>query len=173
MSNFHDFFNRSDAMILLDQKRINRTLQRMAIQIVEAARGANICMVGLNERGYAIAMKMNSSIENETGRDVPLYPLSSDDDSPFQFKEPVREQEILVVVDDVIFSGETMQRAINKIPELSRFEKIYIAVLVDRGHRKYPIYAGIVGAHVPTKLNEEVEVQLNQEMPENVILITK
>lgn len=160
-------------MTLMNQKRIERTLKRMGIQIVEKARGANIYLIGLNERGYSIAKQMKPAIENFSSGKIPLRQLHTDDESTFQFNDQIEKQNILVIVDDVIFGGGTMQRAINKIPELSRFEKIYTAVLIDRGHRKYPIHAEIVGVHVPTKLNEEVEVILNQGIPENVILNTK
>lgn len=160
-------------MTLMNQKRIERTLKRMGIQIVEKARGANIYLIGLNERGYSIAKQMKPAIENFSSGKIPLRQLHTDDESTFQFNDKIEKQNILVIVDDVIFGGGTMQRAINKIPELSQFEKIYTAVLIDRGHRKYPIHAEIVGVHVPTKLNEEVEVILNQGIPENVILNTK
>src|SRR5690554_4997682 len=147
-------------MILLDEKRISRTLQRMSYQIVEEAGEMQICMVGLNERGYCIAEQMKPVIETAAGGALPLYNLNANDDSEFSFKKPPDHNQILVIVDDVIFSGSTLYKAFNKISELSAFDKIYIAVLVDRGHRKYPFHAGIVGLHVPTKLNEEVELKL-------------
>lgn len=145
----------------------------MSYQIVEEAREMDICLVGLNERGYSLAGQMKPIIENAASEKIPLLKLDTNDDSEFSFPEPISSNQILVVVDDVIFSGSTMHTALNKIKELSRFEKIYIAVLVDRGHRKYPLHAGIVGLHVPTKLNEEVELKLHNNSPKEVILIQK
>lgn len=160
-------------MILLDEKRISRTLQRMSYQIVEEAGELEICLVGLNERGYCIAEQMKPVIETAATGKVPLYHLNANDDSGFLFKKSPENNQILVLVDDVIFSGNTLYKAINKIEELSGFDKIYIAVLVDRGHRKYPFHAGIVGLHVPTKLNEEVELKLHRNTPKEVVLVQK
>lgn len=160
-------------MILLDEKRISRTLRRMAYQIVEKAGDKEICLIGLNERGYSLAVQMKPVIESASSLEIPLFQLNAIDDSEFSFSKPINENQILVIVDDVIFSGSTMHRAIGKIEELSVFEKIYIAVLVDRGHRKYPLHAEIVGLHVPTKLNEEVELRLKKNTPKEVVLLQK
>lgn len=160
-------------MILLDENRIRRTLQRMAYQIVEEARGQKITMVGLNERGMSIAREMQPVIEEVISGDVHLYQMDALHNSSFTLPEKETENQILVVVDDVIFSGKTMHHGLGRIEELSKFEKIYIAVLVDRGHRKFPLYAGIVGLNVPTKLNEEVELKLKKGKPAQVVLLQK
>lgn len=162
-------------MILLDKKRIDRTLKRMAFQIVEAAAGSSICLIGLNERGYAVAKQMQPIIESSVNGNVPLHQLdvNHNNDNHSKLSLDSEKESILVLVDDVIFSGSTMFRAVQNISERSQFKKIYIAVLVDRGHRKYPLYAGIVGIHSPTKLNEEVELKIEKGNPDEVILIEK
>lgn len=158
-------------MILLDSKRISRTLKRMAYQVAEEARGAPIYMIGLNERGYSLARQMQPVIENVSGEDVPLKQFFVHQDSVPRLDPPPAPGSVLVLIDDVIFSGQTAQLAMEKIPERSQFEKIYISVLVDRGHRKYPVLASVVGINIPTKLNEHVELTLQNQQPDSVKLI--
>lgn len=160
-------------MILLDKKRILRTIRRMAYQIAEEAHGSSIHLVGLNKRGYAIATIIKPILDQETGNDTPLDQLDALSNNEFIFNHKPKQDSVLVLIDDVIFSGGTLQIAIDKIPERSIFQKIFIAVLVDRGHRKYPVHAEVVGIHTPTKLNEQVDLELKNEKPDNVILKKK
>ncbi len=157
-------------MILLDGNRIQRTLKRMAYQIVEEAHGAPIHLVGLNNRGSVIALRMKQVIEKATGQKSPLDQLNVDLEETFSFKKLPEDNPVLVLVDDVIFSGKTLQKAIDKIPDLDHFQKICVAVLIDRGHRKFPVHAAIVGVHIPTKLNEQVKLLLTDKKPDKVIL---
>lgn len=158
-------------MILLDKKRIDRTLIRMAYQLLEESKNSPVIMVGINSRGFAVADQIKNYLENIRGNPVPLYQVESNDDTLFQFPEKPNEKDILVIVDDVIFSGGTMFNSILKISELSIFNKVILSVLVDRGHRKYPLLAGNVGLHVPTKLNEHVEMMLENNQPKSVVLL--
>lgn len=157
-------------MILLDGNRIQRTLKRMAYQIVEEAHGAPIHLIGLNERGFTIAMIMKPVIEKATGQPLPLDKMNADDELPFSFETSPDNAPMLVLIDDVIFSGGTLQKAIDKVPGRGRFHKICIAVLVDRGHRKFPVHAAIVGVNIPTKLNEQVNLLVKNQKPEMVVL---
>ncbi len=145
----------------------------MAYQIVEEARGKPICIVGLNERGYSVALVMKKYISEASGLDFMLRQLWAEDDSGFTFDDNIPEDAVLVMVDDVIFSGLTMFKALNKVPELISFNNVCVAAVVDRGHRKVPVQAGIVGLKVPTKLNEHVDFQLSDKQPHKVILLKK
>jgi pyrimidine operon attenuation protein / uracil phosphoribosyltransferase len=160
-------------MILHDSKRIERTLKRMSYQILEEAQESGIRLIGLNTRGLAVANRIKKHLEHATGKKVPLSNIKSDIDSSFTFSEKPDNNETLVIIDDVIFSGISMHRAISKIPELSEFKKVFIAVLVDRGHRSLPILASIVGVDIPTKLNEHVELRLKNNEPEQIVLLKK
>lgn len=157
-------------MILLDSNHIDRTLRRMAYQIVEEAHGAPVQMIGLNERGLAISKLMHPIIEQETGFKVMISQLNVETEKDFKFDKKPKENSVLVIIDDVIFSGGTIQTAMDKIMERSLFQKIFIAVLVDRGHRKFPIHAEVVGSHIPTKLNEQVDLELVDGKPDKVVL---
>lgn len=157
-------------MILLDEARIERTLKRMAFQIVEMAHGHPVYIVALNERGESVALSIKKVIEKVTGNNVPADRLNTEENGGFSLSHPVLPNSFLVIIDDVIFSGETIQRAMDRINALHDFRKICVTVLVDRGHRKYPVFAEIVGVHVPTKLNEQVNLLLHDSLPGKVIL---
>ncbi len=158
-------------MILHDSNRIERTLKRMSYQILEEAQESGIRLIGLNSRGLAVANRIKKHLEHATGKKVPVSNIKSDTDTPFTFSEKPDKNETLVIIDDVIFSGISMHRAISKIPELSEFKKVFIAVLVDRGHRTLPILASIVGVDIPTKLNEHIELRLKNNEPDQIVLL--
>lgn len=160
-------------MILLEKKRIQRTIKRMSYQILEEARNQKIALVGLNERGFSLAKEIKQNLQEATGDHILLKKLNSEDESTIQFDPDKIQNYALFIIDDVIFSGGTMFRSIRKVRELSIFEKIFVVVLVDRGHRKYPVLAGIVGVDAPTKLNEQVELRLKDGTPNEVVLIEK
>jgi len=160
-------------MILHDSNRIERTLKRMSYQILEEAQESGIRLIGLNSRGLAVANRIKKHLEHATGKKVPVSNIKSDTDTPFTFSEKPDKNETLVIIDDVIFSGISMHRAISKIPELSEFKKVFIAVLVDRGHRTLPILASIVGVDIPTKLNEHIELRLKNNEPDQIVLLKK
>lgn len=157
-------------MILLESNRINRTLKRMSYQILEEAGNSSVCLVGINKRGYAVARTIKKYLDEAIPDPVEIYLLQEKSDHMFVFKTPPSDKQILVLVDDVVFSGETMFNCFQKIPELSAFKKICVTVLADRGHRKFPILAGIVGLHVPTKLNEHVKLLLDNQNPSRLVL---
>ncbi len=157
-------------MILSDHNRIERTVRRMAYQIVEEAHGKQIQLIGLNERGFALAEQLSRFIKK--GSDSPVYSqqLWAHSDDLFSLTQPVNENTVLVIVDDVIFTGETILKGLDKISERERFDKIFVSVLVDRGHRKYPIQAAVIGMNIPTKLNEQITVSLKNGTTDSIVL---
>ena len=160
-------------MILLDKGRIERTVKRMTYQILEEARGKSILLAGLNIRGFALAEMISSCLEEASGKKPKLFSFDTHDE---QAKSPIKDQHpnsILFIVDDVIFSGQTMFRALKKLTKHSQLNTVSVVVLVDRGHRTVPVLAGIVGADIPTKLDEHVELRLVKEKPHEVILTEK
>lgn len=158
-------------MILLDQKRIARTSKRMAYQILEEAGDSPIHLVGLNERGYSLASLIHSFLNSSETKEVTLQQMEADEVTPFKLDPAPEDQAVLIFVDDVIFSGSTLQKAMDRIPDYKPFKKILVAVLADRGHRKFPIQAAIVGSHIPTKLNEHLEMKLENSEPYSVELL--
>jgi pyrimidine operon attenuation protein/uracil phosphoribosyltransferase len=157
-------------MILLNEQRILRTLKRMAYQIEEEAKSKEIVLAGLNKRGFILANFLFNELNKIKNQRAELFRLYDEVNMSSDSIPTPTDSAILVVVDDVIFSGGTMFRAIRNVPDLDQYDKILTAVLVDRGHRKYPVMASIVGFHAPTKLNEHVELQTEQNEPKQVIL---
>lgn len=142
----------------------------MAYQITEEAHGADIYLVGLNERGFALSTMLKQYIETASGKTIPTDQFQVYSGDTFSFSHEISENTVLVIVDDVIFSGETLLNTLDSIPGRERFDKIFVSVLVDRGHRKFPIQAAVIGMNIPTKLNEQIEVTLKKGIPDSIVL---
>lgn len=155
-------------MVLLDHRRLNRIIKRMAFQVVEKSRGHTIDLIGLNERGFSVAKQLKQIITADAGCTADLYALNIEANE--QFEPSGKRNDELVIVDDVIYSGSTMFRALTGIPELFNYEFVTVAAVVDRGHRKLPVAADIVGLKVPTKVNEHVDFQIKNHKPFQILL---
>ena len=165
-------------MVLMSQHRITRSLQRMAFEILEVAGDHPIVLIGINIRGYAVAVMLRDFLQNvHSGAtelvhmdanivDVAIPDASTVDTIPIKTNGSV-----LVFVDDVIFSGLTIYRAMLRTQNLQEAENVLVAALIDRGHRRIPIRADVTGMHVPTKLNEHIQLQLRDEKPFEVLLM--
>jgi len=159
-------------MILLDQSRLNRILKRMAYQVLEKSGGNNIDLIGLNERGFAVAKIIESHISSDSAIDVKLNQLVVDGSSRAE-NIGGKNNDTLIIADDVIYSGKTMFKALQYVADPHQYENIYVAAVVDRGHRKLPVEAGIVGVTIPTKINEHVDFQLKNNKPYQVLITKK
>jgi pyrimidine operon attenuation protein/uracil phosphoribosyltransferase len=158
-------------MVLLDHQQLTRIIKRMAFQVVEKAKGHPVDLIGLNERGYAVAETIRKIITDEAGGKASLHQMKVDqNENPVV---PEIENDELIIVDDVIYSGSTMFRALTLIPELYQYEFVTVASVIDRGHRKLPVAADIVGLKIPTKVNEHVDFQLKNNKPHQVLLTKK
>lgn len=160
-------------MILLEHNRIERTLRRMALQVAEEARGKQICLAGLNVRGYAIAKVMHQFLEQSGTTDQILVQLDADGDTPFTIPGNLNKDAVIVLIDDVVFSGLTIYRAMQKIPELTSYHKTLVSALADRGHRRIPVDVQVTGIKVPTKLDEHIGMELKNGRPHQLVLIKK
>ena len=160
----------------MDEATIDRTLTRIAHEILEKHRGVDgLVLVGIRTRGVPLARRLGAKIAGIEGREVPVGVLDINlyrDDLTTIADHPIlRKTEIpfpvdgvkVVLVDDVLFTGRTIRAALDAIIDLGRPRLIQLAVLVDRGHRELPIRADYVGKNVPTSLDEEVRVSLKEE----------
>lgn len=157
-------------MILLEDNRIARTIKRMSLQIAEEARGNQICLIGLNVRGYAIAKMMHGFLDQTGSPEQILTQLDADGDTPFNIPDNLSSNAVIVLVDDVVFSGLTIYRAMQKFPELTDYYKTLVAALTDRGHRRVPVHVQVTGIVVPTKFDEHIELVLKNKRPHQVVL---
>mgnify|MGYP006278051421 CR=1 FL=1 len=153
---------------LMNRQRIDRALQRIAYQIVEDAHSdATIVLAGIEHRGFAVAGALQHHLQSIIGMpEAPVKltvkkgePNISDTDAS---RVADIENAYLVLVDDVIFSGKTMFKALRLVASDELDGEIHVAVLVDRGHRTLPVLARFVGIDIPTKLNEHVAVELDE-----------
>jgi len=158
---------------VLDEGDISRSLTRIAHEIVERAKGAeDVVLLGIPTRGVLLASRLHARLAQITGRNIPCGTLDITmyrDDLRLKPARALEHTEIppggldgklVVLVDDVLFSGRTIRAALDALGDLGRPRAVQLAVLVDRGHRELPIRADYVGKNLPTSLREAVKVKL-------------
>jgi len=160
---------------LLDADEVKRAVTRIAHEIVERNKGvAGVVLVGIAARGDDLARRLAAEIQRIEGSapsvgvlDISFYR----DDIGMRAEAPeVHETrvgfdvtgQVVVLVDDVLFSGRTIRAAMDALMDFGRPAAIQLAVLVDRGHRELPIRADYVGKNVPTRKDEDVRVVLRE-----------
>lgn len=159
---------------ILSADEIRRALSRIAHEVLERNGGAvGIMLVGLHSRGVPLANRLADWILEFEGVRPPVGALDISmyrDDLSSGIRPPIRPTDIpntiadhiVVLVDDVLFTGRTARAAMDALTDFGRPQQIQLAVLVDRGHRELPIRADFVGKNVPTSLDEEVLVRIKE-----------
>ena len=158
---------------IMDEAALGRALMRISHEIAERNSGVeNVVLVGIRRRGEPIAQRIAANIQKIESVEVPCGSIDigfyRDDLSRLGDTPTVRRAElpfdvndrIVVLVDDVIFTGRTARAAIEAVFSCGRPRAIQLAVLVDRGHRELPIRPDFVGKNLPTSRSELVEVRL-------------
>ena len=175
---------RGAAAPILMAADVTRVIDRMAHQILEKTDGgADVALVGIPTRGVPLAARLADRIglfENvrlPVGRlDITLYR----DDLRLRGIRPLVEtvepdggvtDRLIILVDDVLFSGRTVRAALDALRDLGRPRAVQLAVLVDRGHRELPIRADYVGKNLPTSLRQSVRVLLTETDARDAVLI--
>ncbi|OKH98225.1 bifunctional pyr operon transcriptional regulator/uracil phosphoribosyltransferase [Streptomyces sp. CB02923] len=169
---------------VLEGPDITRMLTRIAHEIVERAKGADdVVLLGIPTRGVFLARRLAVKLEEITGRAVPVGSLDIT-----MYRDDLRlgparalartdipgdgiENRVVLLVDDVLFSGRTIRAALDALNDIGRPRAVQLAVLVDRGHRELPIRADYVGKNLPTSLRETVKVQLTEEDGRDAVLL--
>ncbi|HVR88920.1 MAG TPA: bifunctional pyr operon transcriptional regulator/uracil phosphoribosyltransferase PyrR [Candidatus Limnocylindria bacterium] len=152
---------------------VRRAIARIAHEIVERDRDLPaLSLIGIRARGDLLAARLHEAIRANEGIDVPVGSLDitlyRDDLTRIGYAPIVRESvipfsvddRIVVLVDDVLFTGRTIRAAMDALVDYGRPRAIRLAVLIDRGHRELPIRADFVGKNVPTNASDDVRVQL-------------
>src|SRR6266849_3472807 len=161
---------------LMSAPEIDRTLQRLAQEIVEKSGGTkNLALIGIVRRGVPLARRIAQAMRGIDGVDVPVgvldITLYRDDLSKVAPQAVLRSSDIsfgvdnmdLVLIDDVLYTGRTIRAAMNGLFDLGRPKRVSLCVLIDRGHREMPIEAQYVGRNVQTsdtEIDEEERVVL-------------
>ncbi|MEO8647721.1 MAG: bifunctional pyr operon transcriptional regulator/uracil phosphoribosyltransferase PyrR [Acidobacteriota bacterium] len=170
-----DKINLVEKSRIMDSARMKRAISRLASEIVEENHGAqDLYVVGIRRRGVPLAERIVDKIESLEGVrplygiiDITLYrdDLSTVGANPIVNRTELDtdiENKIIVLVDDVLYTGRTIRAAMDQLMDFGRPRKVQLAVLIDRGreHRELPIQADFVGKVVPTKQTEIIKVML-------------
>lgn len=166
----------SDGRVVLGSDEIARALRRMAGEIAERNQGAaDVALVGVRRGGIPLARRLRALLAESEGREVPLGTVDITlyrDDAATALPNPLIgrseidfavEGRVVVLVDDVLFTGRTTRAAIDAILDYGRPRAIQLAALVDRGHRELPIHADYVGRALRTERAERVEVRVDRD----------
>ncbi len=181
--------------VLLTAADVPRTVDRMAHQIIERAAAArpgspdggisDLVLVGIPTRGAPLARRLATRIETFTGTPVDVgtvdITLYRDDLrmrgvralEPTDLPEGGIDGRLVVLVDDVLYSGRSVRAALDALRDLGRPRAVRLAVLVDRGHRELPIRADYVGKNVPTSREQQVRVHLVETDGVDEVLVTE
>ena len=169
---------------LMDEKAVGRAITRISHEIIERNKGIeDIVLVGIKTRGVPISNRISKKIEQIEGTkvntgeiDITLYrddlkkidvdPVINGSNIEFSIND-----KIVILVDDVLYTGRTVRAALDAIMDIGRPKSIQLAVLVDRGHRELPIRADYVGKNVPTSKNEIISVKLDEVDKEDSVTI--
>lgn len=169
---------------IMDSRQMDRALSRIAHEIVERNQGTeNLLLVGIRSRGVPLASTLQDKIREFEGVevlagsvDITLYrddlsqiapnPVVQATELPFEI-----DGKVVVLVDDVLFTGRTIRAALDAIIDYGRPRAIQLAVLIDRGHRELPIRADFVGKNVPTSITEVIKVQCRDIDGEDNVLM--
>lgn len=169
---------------LIDEEGIQRTLTRLAHEILEKNKGCdNISVIGMRTRGEFVGKRLVDKIESIDNKkvdfgvlDITLY---RDD-----FRERLKQPEIsvtditfdiagrdIILTDDVLYTGRTARAALDAIMDLGRPKSIQFCVLVDRGHRQMPIIADYTGKNIVTSIDEEIKVRMKEIDGEDAVYL--
>jgi pyrimidine operon attenuation protein/uracil phosphoribosyltransferase len=171
--------------VILSADDIRRTVDRIAHQILETVSGRPVLIVGIPRRGVPLAARLAERMARFAPGDYPvgslditLYRDDLCDHPPRALGETVLpdtgiDETVVVLVDDVLYSGRTVRAAMDALRDHGRPAAIRLAVLVDRGHRQLPIRADYVGKNIPTAFDDDVAVQLDEIDGHDAVLVER
>jgi pyrimidine operon attenuation protein / uracil phosphoribosyltransferase len=174
------------SVLVMDAKAVERALIRVAHEMVEKNKGAeNLAVIGIKTRGAYLAERIAKLIEQIERVKIPVGLMDITlyrDDIQTKLEQPLVQKtevlfdvvdKVIVLVDDVLFTGRTIRAALDQIIDFGRPKNIQLAVLVDRGHRELPIRADYVGKNIPTAKDDRVNVKITEVDKEDSVSIIK
>jgi pyrimidine operon attenuation protein / uracil phosphoribosyltransferase len=182
----------SAGKVLLDSEAIDRTLYRIAPEIIEQNDDLDeVALVGIHQRGVPLAQRLRRLIAERTGTEISVGQIDitfyRDDvhvrggEAPLHSQPVVRSTTLdfplegmtCILVDDVLYTGRTIRAAVEALFDYGRPARVQLAVLADRGHRELPIRPDYVGKNFPTSREERIQVQLLEvDEVDRVVLVS-
>ena len=169
---------------VLQGPEVGRVVDRMAHELLEKTRGGtDVVLLGIPTRGTTLAKRLAARVHAFEGVAIPTGSLDITlyrDDLRLKSPRALEETEVpadgidgklVVLVDDVLFSGRSVRAALDALADLGRPRAVQLAVLVDRGHRELPIRADYVGKNIPTSLRETIHVMLTEDDGQDAVLL--
>jgi pyrimidine operon attenuation protein / uracil phosphoribosyltransferase len=170
--------------VIMDAKQMERAMVRIAHEIIERNKGTeDLVVIGIKRRGSTLGKRIAGIIGKIEKTEVPYGALDITfyrDDLQTIAHQPVVNQtevtidltgKVVILVDDVLYTGRTVRAAIDEILDFGRPRRIELAVLIDRGHRELPVKADYVGKNVPTSQKEIIGVRTTEEDGEEKVII--
>jgi pyrimidine operon attenuation protein / uracil phosphoribosyltransferase len=178
--------NRQQERLVMEAGDMTRAMTRIAHEILERNKGVkDLGLVGIRTGGVHLAHRLVRRIQDIEGVAVPIGELDITlyrDDLSLRKEQPVLRKtsvpfdisgKIIVLVDDVLFTGRTIRAAMDGLIDLGRPAEIQLAVMVDRGHRQLPIKATYIGKNIPTSRDENIQVMLEEAGEDDRVVILK
>jgi pyrimidine operon attenuation protein/uracil phosphoribosyltransferase len=178
--------DRPQERLVMDAGDIARAVTRIAHEILERNKGVQaLALVGIRTGGVHLAHRLVRRIQEIEAATVPIGELDITlyrDDLSLRKEQPILRKtsvpfdisdKIIVLVDDVLFTGRTIRAAMDGLIDLGRPAEIQLAVLVDRGHRQLPIRATYIGKNIPTSREEKIQVLLEEAGEDDRVVISK
>ncbi|MCP4652658.1 MAG: bifunctional pyr operon transcriptional regulator/uracil phosphoribosyltransferase PyrR [Candidatus Omnitrophica bacterium] len=173
--------------VIMKKEDLARKVKRLASEILDDAHGdKNLVLIGIRSKGVYLAERIQSEIKKYTGKKIPLgildITLYRDDFSRHPIQTKIKETiinfdltgKLIVLVDDVIWSGRTIRAALDQIIDFGRPEKVRLCVLIDRGGRELPIEPNFVGAQYSPRKNELIELHsFESDGKDEVVVVTQ
>ena len=177
---------RQQERLVMESGDMARAMTRIAHEVLERNKGVkDLGLVGIRTGGVHLAHRLARRIQDIEGVSIPIGELDITlyrDDLALRKEQPILRRtsvpfdisgKIIVLVDDVLFTGRTIRAAMDGLIDLGRPAEIQLAVLVDRGHRQLPIKATYIGKNIPTSREENIQVLLEEAGEDDRVVILK
>jgi pyrimidine operon attenuation protein/uracil phosphoribosyltransferase len=172
--------------VIMEARDMDRALTRIAHEILERHKGIeDLVLIGIKSRGEVLAERLAAKIKSIEGTAVPcgalditFYRDDADTHKPTKAPEQTElpfdvTQKKVILVDDVLYTGRSARAAIDEIIDFGRPTSIQLAVLIDRGHREFPIHADYVGKNIPSAAKEQVLVRVMERDEKDEVVISE
>lgn len=171
--------------MIIDNETLKRTIRRLSYEIIEKNDDLNnVCLIGIKRKGIELAnlicenIKAIEGVKLETGSiDITMYRDDVDTDIDKSINRDTVPfdvaNKVVILVDDVLYTGRTVRASMDAIIDLGRPLRIELLVLVDRGHRELPIRANYIGKNIPTSTDESIKVFISDLSGNDYVVIKR